>query len=301
MVAAYGTASVWRASLTEMLSEQFVGSVDQMHAHKATGSRQRSLKIGASSTDAFSVANELPNTPAWVPAAPSEPSAARPRRRNSVVHRDPRSDHCRRGRTSAHAVRLDDVATGRSHPAICRGSTPRDARRVRPTARGADRPGRCQPSGQRSLPGCAAGGAGRASRRVRQPSAPDADDDQRQARRPAGDGAGRVAGAVRAVVSQGLREYLEHKTAAVETQIDELHKSSRRFDEQAASIVAHINETVAALSRRMDDGDHDGDSRTVDQRLGDVTRDWSIRPAPMSLGNWPSTARSCRNASTPST
>ena len=53
-----------------------------------------------------------------------------------------------------------------------------------------------------------------------------------------------------AVVSRGLRDYLEHKTAAVETQIDELHKSSRRFDEQAASIVSHINETVAALYRR---------------------------------------------------
>ncbi len=72
-----------------------------------------------------------------------------------------------------------------------------------------------------------------------------------------------------ASVSQGLRDYLEHKTSAVETQIDELHKSSRRFDEQAAAIVAHINETVAALSRRMDDGDQ-AVSRAVDQRLGDV-------------------------------
>ena len=72
-----------------------------------------------------------------------------------------------------------------------------------------------------------------------------------------------------AVVSQGLREYLEHKTSAVETQIDELHKSSRRFDEQAASIVSHINETVAALSRRMDEGDQTV-TRTFDQRLGDV-------------------------------
>lgn len=72
-----------------------------------------------------------------------------------------------------------------------------------------------------------------------------------------------------AVVSQGLRDYLEHKTAAVETQIDDLHKSSRRFDEQAASIVAHINETVAALSRRMDDGDLTV-TRAVEQRLGDV-------------------------------
>jgi hypothetical protein len=72
-----------------------------------------------------------------------------------------------------------------------------------------------------------------------------------------------------ATVSQGLRDYLEHKTAAVETQIDELHKSSRRFDEQAASIVTHINETVAALSRRMDDGDL-AVTRAVEQRLGDV-------------------------------
>ena len=58
-----------------------------------------------------------------------------------------------------------------------------------------------------------------------------------------------------AAVSEGLRDYLERKTAAVETQIDELHKSSRRFDEQVAAIVASINETVAALSKRMDDGD----------------------------------------------
>ena len=72
-----------------------------------------------------------------------------------------------------------------------------------------------------------------------------------------------------AVVSRGLRDYLEHKTAAVETQIDELHKSSRRFDEQAASIVTHINETVAALYRRMDDGDQ-AVTRTVEQHLGDL-------------------------------
>src|SRR4249920_3905021 len=42
------------------------------------GSRQRPLKIGASSADALSVANELPNTPAWVPAAPAEPPPPRP-------------------------------------------------------------------------------------------------------------------------------------------------------------------------------------------------------------------------------
>jgi uncharacterized protein YaaQ len=72
-----------------------------------------------------------------------------------------------------------------------------------------------------------------------------------------------------AVVSQGLRDYLEHKTAAVETQMDELHKSTRRIDEQAAAIVSHINETVAALSKRMDDGDQLV-SRMVDQRIGDV-------------------------------
>jgi hypothetical protein len=72
-----------------------------------------------------------------------------------------------------------------------------------------------------------------------------------------------------AVISRGLRDYLEHKTTAIETQIDELHKSSRRFDEQAASIVTHINETVAALYRRMDDGDQSV-TRALDQRLGEI-------------------------------
>ena len=65
-----------------------------------------------------------------------------------------------------------------------------------------------------------------------------------------------------AAVSEGLRDYLEHKTAAAETRIDELHKSNRRFDDQVAAVVSSINETVAALveahgrrrSGRVEDG-----------------------------------------------
>jgi hypothetical protein len=72
-----------------------------------------------------------------------------------------------------------------------------------------------------------------------------------------------------AEISQGLRDYLEHKTSAVETQIDELHKATHRFDDQVGAIVQNINETVTALSRRMDDGD-EALSKAVDQRLGDV-------------------------------
>ncbi|MDP9463743.1 MAG: hypothetical protein M3P52_03895 [Actinomycetota bacterium] len=72
-----------------------------------------------------------------------------------------------------------------------------------------------------------------------------------------------------AAVSQGLRDYLEHKTAVLETQIDSLHKANRRFDEQAGAMVTHINETTAAMTRRMDEGDQ-AVSRAVEQRLGDV-------------------------------
>jgi hypothetical protein len=72
-----------------------------------------------------------------------------------------------------------------------------------------------------------------------------------------------------AAVSEGLRDYLERKTAATESQIDELHKSSRRFDEQVAAVVSSINETVAALSKRMDDGDQIV-TRVIEQRIGDV-------------------------------
>lgn len=72
-----------------------------------------------------------------------------------------------------------------------------------------------------------------------------------------------------AVVSRGLRDYLEHKTAAVETQIDELHKSTRRIDEQAAAIVTNVNDTVAALYRRMDDGDQ-AVTRNIEHRLGEI-------------------------------
>ena len=177
-------------------------------------------------------------------------SAARARRSAAVVDRDHCGDHRRCRRAAAHAVHGDDVAAGRSR----RGKPPRP-RALEMRAEFAQQlealTARIDANQQANdrLPGRPASRVGRASRRVRQSSASDADDDQRQARQPSGIGAGRVAGPVRRRSAEGLRDYLEHKTAAVETQIDELHKSSRRFDEQAASIVStHQRDRRRAVS-----------------------------------------------------
>ncbi len=182
-------------------------------------------------------------------------TAAQTCRGGPVVDGDPCSDHRRSSRAPADAVRIDDVATGRGHSASCRGSPPRDAGRVRSATGGADGAGRRQPAGQRPLSGCAAGGAGRAPRRVRQPSAPDADDDQQQAGQPArrwcrpscppsSPSSARACASTSNTRPRRSKPRSTSSTSRAAGSTSRLRRSS-----------AHINETVAALYRRMDEGD----------------------------------------------
>ncbi|MBI4883023.1 MAG: hypothetical protein HY826_03115, partial [Actinobacteria bacterium] len=53
-----------------------------------------------------------------------------------------------------------------------------------------------------------------------------------------------------------LREQIDSSSAAAHARIDELAKSSRRFDEQASALVQHVNDTSQALTQRMDEGSH---------------------------------------------
>ncbi len=53
-----------------------------------------------------------------------------------------------------------------------------------------------------------------------------------------------------------LREQIDSASAAAHARIDELAKSSRRFDEQASALVQHVNDTSQALTQRMDEGSH---------------------------------------------
>lgn len=62
------------------------------------------------------------------------------------------------------------------------------------------------------------------------------------------------AGGVDATELAALRDHLDAQTAAAHARIDELHKATRRFDEQAAAMVQHVNDTTIALSQRMDEG-----------------------------------------------
>ncbi len=64
-----------------------------------------------------------------------------------------------------------------------------------------------------------------------------------------------------------LREQIDAASAAAHARIDELTKSSRRFDEQASALVQHVNDTSQALTLRMDDGNQ-ALAAAVEERLG---------------------------------
>ena len=64
-----------------------------------------------------------------------------------------------------------------------------------------------------------------------------------------------------------LRDQLDSQSAAAHSRIDELQKSSRRFDEQASALVQHVNDTTVALTQRMDDGNR-ALAAAVEERLG---------------------------------
>jgi len=66
-----------------------------------------------------------------------------------------------------------------------------------------------------------------------------------------------------------LREHIDGQSAAAHARIDELHKATRRFDEQAAAMVQHVNDTTVALSQRMDEGNQ-ALASAVEERLGFV-------------------------------
>ncbi len=64
-----------------------------------------------------------------------------------------------------------------------------------------------------------------------------------------------------------LRDQIDSQSAAAHARIDELQKSSRRFDEQASALVQHVNDTTIALTQRMDDGNR-ALAAAVEERLG---------------------------------
>lgn len=75
------------------------------------------------------------------------------------------------------------------------------------------------------------------------------------------------AGAVDATELAALREQLEGQLGTAHGRIDDLHKATRRFDEQAAAMVQHVNDTTIALTQRMDESNQ-ALASAVEERLG---------------------------------
>ena len=75
------------------------------------------------------------------------------------------------------------------------------------------------------------------------------------------------AGAVDATELAALREQLEGQLGMAHGRIDDLHKATRRFDEQAAAMVQHVNDTTLALTQRMD-ASSQALASAVEERLG---------------------------------
>jgi len=78
-----------------------------------------------------------------------------------------------------------------------------------------------------------------------------------------------AAGGVDATELATLREHIDGQSAGAHARIDELHKATRRFDEQASAMVQHVNDTTIALTHRMDEGNQ-ALASAVEERLGFV-------------------------------
>jgi hypothetical protein len=78
-----------------------------------------------------------------------------------------------------------------------------------------------------------------------------------------------AAGGVDASELATLREHIDGQSAGAHARIDELHKATRRFDEQASAMVQHVNDTTVALTQRMDEGNQ-ALASAVEERLGFV-------------------------------
>lgn len=72
-----------------------------------------------------------------------------------------------------------------------------------------------------------------------------------------------------AAATGGLREYLEHQTAALDARIGEVQRHSQRFDEQVSAMVQHVNQTVQMLAGRIDDSREEA-LAVVDDRLSQM-------------------------------
>ena len=73
-------------------------------------------------------------------------------------------------------------------------------------------------------------------------------------------------------IRQTVRDDMERSFTNVHARLDELNLVNRRQDEQAGTIVQHLNDTTAALSARMDEGDQRL-GHAIEERLAEFATD----------------------------
>lgn len=66
-----------------------------------------------------------------------------------------------------------------------------------------------------------------------------------------------------------LRDQVQEQLGIAHERIDEVHKTTHRFDEQAAVMVQHLNDTSVALTQRVDESVH-ALAAAVEERLASV-------------------------------
>ena len=67
-------------------------------------------------------------------------------------------------------------------------------------------------------------------------------------------------------IRQTVRDDMERSFTGLHTRLDELTNVNRRQDDQAGAIVQHVNDTTAALTMRMDEGDQRL-GQTIEERI----------------------------------
>lgn len=76
-------------------------------------------------------------------------------------------------------------------------------------------------------------------------------------------------------IRQTVRDDMERSFAGIHSRLDDLNNVNKRHDEQASAIVQHVNDTTAALTMRMDEGDQRL-GHAIEERLNQFASDLAV-------------------------
>ena len=76
-------------------------------------------------------------------------------------------------------------------------------------------------------------------------------------------------------IRQTVRDDMERSFAGIHSRLDDINNVNKRHDEQASAIVQHVNDTTAALTMRMDEGDQRL-GHAIEERLDQFASDLAV-------------------------